>query len=439
MSITKYTNIDSINNNSTNEGKFIDDKDLFILSKNEIEKTDFGMGKHDVMEVSVYDINNNLLPQKSGNNVAYIKKGDIQNYLYNITNKQGQKELAINIEKLLNDLGFTNGILKVNINFVRQKVGSDNELTRVWIQEVSPSREEIRILPLKTKNEGINKITNTEFKNLKSLNKDFLYYKTSILDSLNAYENSFLVKIDSYLESKFGKNFLTILRKDFGLNKFDTFRTKIFEDFKSSVTYYLNNKYYNISESNFGKQSEIRFDDFEVYDYNMMLSEIQKILNNCIDNNSKVLKRRGVEVKQLPKEFAITELQKQIQNNLEAFSTFTETKVNVYSPTGEVAVFDDSNLGISYPAKGTLLSTLCKGFDQYGKYADGSGGSYESLITPNSSNCGYTPPPPPPPPPPPTGGGGGGGGNTGGGNPFDGPDDGRERIDGGLGRVENIR
>ena len=163
-----------------------------------------------------------------------------------------------------------------------------------------------------------------------------------------------------------------------------------------------------------------------------MLAEIQKILNNCIDINSKVLKRRGVEVKQLPKEFAITELRKQIQNNLEAFSTFTETKVNVYSPTGSVAVFDDSNLGISYPVKGTLLSTLCKGYDQYGKYADGSGGSYESLIQSNSSNCGYIPPPPP----------GGGGANTGGGGGFtigDDPNDFRERTDGGLGRAENIR
>jgi hypothetical protein len=165
-----------------------------------------------------------------------------------------------------------------------------------------------------------------------------------------------------------------------------------------------------------------------------MLNEIQKILNNCIDNNSKILKRRSIETKQLPKEFAITELQKQIQNNLESFSTFTETKVNVYSPTGEVAVFDDSNLGITYPAKGVLLSTLCKGYDQYGKYADGSGGSYESLIASNSSNCGYTPPPPP------DGGSGGGGGNSGGGgNPFNGPDDGPERRDDGLGRVENIR
>jgi hypothetical protein len=426
MSITKYTNIDSINNNSTNEGKFIDDKDLFILSKNEIEKADFGNSRYDVMEVSVYDINNNLLPHKSGNNVAYIKKGDIQKYLYNITNKGGQKELAIDIEKLLNALGFKNGILKVNINFVKQKVGSENELTKVWIQEVSPSRNEIRILPLKTKDSNINSITNRQFKNLKSLNKDFLYYKTSILDSL-------LTKIDSYLESKFGKDFFAILRKDFGLTKFDTFRTKIFEDFKLSVGYYLTNKYYIIGESTFGKQSETRFDDFEVYDYNVMLSEIQKILNNCIDINSKVLKRRNVEVKQLPKEFAITELQKQIQNNLESFSTFTETKINVYSPTGSVTVFDDSNLGIIYPAKGTLLSTLCKGYDQYGKYADGSGGSYESLIASNSPTCGYIAP----------GGGTGGGSNSGGGgNPFDGfdgPNDGRERTDGGMGRVENIR
>jgi hypothetical protein len=435
MSITKYTNIDDINNKSSNEGKFIQADDLFIVSKNEIEKTDFGMGRYDVMEVSVYDINNNLLPQKSGNNVAYIKKGDIQNYLYNITNKVGQKELAINIEKLLNDIGFKNGILKVNINFVKQKVGSENELMKVWIQEVSPSRNEIRILPLKTKDSNINATTTRQFKNLKSLNKDFLYYKTSILDSLNAYENSFLTKIDSYLESKFGKDFFAILRKDFGLTKFDTFRTKIFEDFKLSVQYYLTNKYYNVGESNFGKQSETRFDDFEVYDYNMMLTEIQKILNNCIDNNSKVLKRRSVETIQLPKEFAITELQKQIQNNLESFSTFTETKINVYSPTGSVTVFDDSNLGIIYPAKGTLLSTLCKGYDQYGKYADGSGGSYESLIASNSSNCGYTPPPPP-------GGGGTGGssgGGGGGGNPFDGPNDGRDRMDGGLGRAENFR
>jgi hypothetical protein len=341
MSIKKYTNIEQLNNKSQNEGKFIDEKDLFILSKNEIEKTDFGIGKYDVMEVSVYDINNNLLPQKSGNNVAYIKKEDIKNYLYNITNKAGQKEIAINIEKLLNTLGFSNGILKVNINFIRERVGSENDLTKVWIQEISPSRNEIRVLPLKTKDENINKITNRQFKNLKSLNKEFLYYKNAILDSLSSFDNSFLTKIDSYLETKYGKDFFNIIKRDFGISKFDNFRTKIFEDFKLSVQYYFNNRNYIIGESNFGIQSQIIFEDFEIYDYDMMLSEIQKILNNCIDFNSKTLKRRNVELNQLPKEFAITELRKQIQNNIESFSTFTETKQNIYKPDMVNVSFDD--------------------------------------------------------------------------------------------------
>jgi hypothetical protein len=173
MSIKKYTNIDGINNKTENEGQFLQADDLFIVSKSEIDTTDFGDCKYDVMEVSLYDINNNILPQSSGNNVAYIKMGDIKNYMYQITNKSGQKELAIDIEKLLNNLGFKNGILKVNINFVRNKVGSDNELQRVWIQEISPSREEIRILPLKTKDETINNLTKKEFKNIHNLSKDF--------------------------------------------------------------------------------------------------------------------------------------------------------------------------------------------------------------------------------------------------------------------------
>ena len=42
MSIKKYTNIDGINSNTENEGKFIQLDDLFIISKNQqIEETDF--------------------------------------------------------------------------------------------------------------------------------------------------------------------------------------------------------------------------------------------------------------------------------------------------------------------------------------------------------------------------------------------------------------
>ncbi len=341
MAIKKYTNFDGINSNSTNEGQFLQADDLFIVSKNEIEEADFGECRYDVMEVSVYDVNNLLLPNKTGNNVAYIKTGDIKNYMYNVTNAGGQKELAIDAEKLLNDLGFTNGILKINMNFVRYRVGSENELERVWIHEISPSREEIRILPLKTKDEVINKKINKEFNNLGNLRRDFKYYKKSILDSLNSFENTFLDSIDTALTSKFGNDFFSVLKKDFGLSRFDNFRKKIYEDFKMSVTYYLNNKNYKIKESNFGQKSNIRFEACEQYDFSELTGEIQNILFECIDANSSFLKRRNITLKSLPKEFAITEIRKEIKNNLEAFGTPTTIKRNVYNPQNISATFDD--------------------------------------------------------------------------------------------------
>jgi hypothetical protein len=341
MAIKKYTNFDGINSKSTNEGQFIQADDLFIVSKNEIEEADFGECRYDVMEVSIYDVNNLLLPNKTGNKVAYIKTGDIKNYMYNVTNAGGQKELAIDAEKLLNDLGFTNGILKINMNFVRYRVGSENELERVWIQEISPSREEIRILPLKTKDNTVNKKTNKEFENLGNLRRDFKYYKKSILDSLNSFENTFLDSIDTALISKFGNDFFNILKKDFGLSRFDNFRKKIYEDFKTSVTYYLNNKNYNIKESNFGQKSNIRFEACEQYDFYELTTEIQNILFECIDINSSFLKRRNITLKSLPKEFAITEIRKEIKNNLEAFGTPTTIKRNVFNPQNVSVKFDD--------------------------------------------------------------------------------------------------
>jgi len=415
MSIKKYTNIEQLNDKSENEGKFIQKDDLFIVSKNQIKETDFGECKYDVMEISVYDINNNLLPQKSGNNVAYIKTGDIKNYMFNVTNKGGQRELAIDIEKLLNDLGFTNGILKVNLNFVRYKVGSENELERVWIQEISPSREEIRVLPLKTKEAPINEKTKKQINDLQSLDKEFKYYKNSLLDLINSFENTFLSKIDDSLETKYGKDFFTILKKDFGLSKFDLIKKQIFDDFKTSIEYYLYNKNYDITQSNFGKAAGERFSECDSYSFSTLVQEVQSILYKCIEYNLQSLKRREVGIKTLPKEFSVVELQKQIQDNLDAFDIVSNVKKNTYSPDGTSITLNDT-VGVVvetietpvYTAKGTLLNTLCKGYDRYGNYADGKGGSYEELIETNSAICGYIAPQPEQPST-------GGGGNTGGG------------------------
>ena len=77
MSITQYTNFTELEANLKNQGEFLQPQDLFIVSQNQIDDTDFGECKYDVMEVSVHDVNSVLLPQKNGNLVAYIKKNDI--------------------------------------------------------------------------------------------------------------------------------------------------------------------------------------------------------------------------------------------------------------------------------------------------------------------------------------------------------------------------
>jgi hypothetical protein len=336
MSITKYTNFETIDINKSNQGEFLTSDDRFIVTKNEVEDTDFGDCKYDVMEVSVYDVNNNLLPHKSGNNVAYIKTGDIKNYLYNITNKGGQKELAIDIEKVLNDLGFTNGILKVIINFVRNRIGSDDSLSRVWIQQISPSREEVRVLPLKTDNPNINTQTNLEFNNVNNLSKDFKYYRKNILDALDSFEVTYLESITDAMVAKFGKDFQSILRKDFGLSDFNSFKKRIFSDFKDSVTYWVNNRYYKISDSNFGKPSEIRFIDCEQYSFNILVNEMYSILRDCIDFHTKTLKRRDITITTLPKEFEITQLKKDVKDLVGNISINENRVRNVYNPTNVV-------------------------------------------------------------------------------------------------------
>ena len=316
MSIKKYTNFEQVNLKTENEGQFLQSEDFFIVTKNEKEESYFGECKYDVMEVAVYDINNNLLPQKSGQNVAYVKSQNIAEYMYNVTNQQGQKELAINAEKLLNDLGFTNGILKLNINFVRNRIGSENELERVWIQEISPSREEVRILPLKTKFENINKKTYKEFDDINNLTKDFIFYKKEIINSLDLYQTQYLEKIDSALETKFGKDFFAVLKSDFGLSKFVDLRTKIFSDFRTSVTYYLENRYYTLGDGTYGKQSEIRFDNCERYDFKTILGDIENILANCIDINMSFLKRRTINIKKIAKEFNPSTFQKPVYDTI---------------------------------------------------------------------------------------------------------------------------
>ena len=57
-----------------------------------------------------------------------------------------------------------------------------------------------------------------------------------------------------------------------------------------------------------------------------------------------------------------------------------------------MTIFNDATSSFvepTYTTRGTLIKTMCKGYDQYGAYADGNGGTYDELIEVNSLRCGY--------------------------------------------------
>ena len=73
----------------------------------------------------------------------------------------------------------------------------------------------------------------------------------------------------------------------------------------------------------------------------------------------------------------------------EGTETFT-ISLNNGQASRQVTINDTS----TYPPYGTYLGQFCSGYNLYYTYADGSGGSFNSLIETNSATCGYVPPTP---------------------------------------------
>ena len=62
----------------------------------------------------------------------------------------------------------------------------------------------------------------------------------------------------------------------------------------NGIQVHLTNKEYDVTNPNFGKDSNIRFYDYEQYDYQQLINEISNILLNVIKVNSTTFKRRDI-------------------------------------------------------------------------------------------------------------------------------------------------
>lgn len=239
-----------------NKGYRISSKDRKIFERGDLQSF-FGLSKSDVIEFIVYDANDNLLPQTDGTGVRYIPltTQNISDYFLIAEGTLFQSlsfpsEYFIDVERLLRESGYNNGIFKTQITLLNKRVGSNVAGEQLWISEISPSRTEVRLLPLNTDEnsktelyERYNTIVNgSDFK------EDTLPYISLFLDKITPQS------ISDFIKSKYSENWYNKLRNEFNIANFDQFTTTVYNKFVEAVGYEYTNRVSKVGDLNYGKQ-----------------------------------------------------------------------------------------------------------------------------------------------------------------------------------------
>jgi len=277
-----------------NKGYLVNDKDRKIFER-EISKGYFGINIGDIIEFVIYDSNDNQLPQESanGNTSRYIEYNDDNEKKYfgkvqknKITLKANDSdEFFIDVEKLINEAGYKNGIFKTSVSLLNRRLGSeDRENDKVWIHEIAPSRTEIRILPsiddkLGKPNSDLDERYNT-FINEKTFYADINPFIDSFIEQFDVEKaiSSFLT-LKGNVES--GQNYINLIKEEFKIESFDLLIQQIKDRFVKSVNYYKQNRDSNILSNRYGLplQSQRPLST----DNDSILNDIVNIVGNCIE------------------------------------------------------------------------------------------------------------------------------------------------------------
>jgi hypothetical protein len=266
-----------------NKGYRISSKDRQIFESGNLESF-FGFSNSDAIEFIVYDVDDNQLPQKDGIMVRYIplSSENIKDYFLVAEGTMFQqhkfpKEYFIDAERLLRESGYNNGIFKTQITLLNKRVGSDSTFDKLWISEISPSRTEVRLLPL---NKGVDLNPKLEERyQLFIKNGDFR--DDTIQESIPFIEKVKPNEVDTFIKSKYSEKWFNKLKTEFKIPQFDSFATKLHEKFIQSCTYEFTNRVSYIRDNDYGKP-KVTAPKLE-----LSRTEIQeickKILVQCID------------------------------------------------------------------------------------------------------------------------------------------------------------
>lgn len=266
-----------------NQGYRISSNDRKIFEEGNLESF-FGFGEKDAIEFIVYDLNDNQLPQINDELVRYVPltTSNIKDYFLIaegtvLKKNQFPTEYFIDVERLLREAGYDNGIFKTQITLINKRVGSEAASDSLWISEISPSRTEVRLLPLKRGlqlNPELQKRYNLFIKN-GEFRDDTINLAFNFIEKVNPSI------IDNFLKSKYSTKWLDKMASEFKIPDFDTFSTRVFEKFVEASFYEFTNRISDIKDVKYGKpKTERPVIELSV---NQIESICKRILIMCID------------------------------------------------------------------------------------------------------------------------------------------------------------
>jgi hypothetical protein len=343
-----------------NKAYRISSKDRAIFEQGTLQSF-FGFSDSDMIEFIIYDVNDNQLPQgEFGELVRYIplSSENIKDYFLISDGTLLQSfsfpsEYFIDVERLCNEAGYSNGIFKTQITLLNKRVGYESPNEKLWIQEISPSRTEIKLLPIR--NEVSNKTDLLQRFRIMVDGKDFrddvIPYVGTFVESINP------VEVDSFIKKIYGEQWYNTLVSEFGIRGFDSLTTTIYNKFVEAMLYEFSNRNSYINDPNYGKKKSVsaslQLDKTDVFKVGQRIliecvqkylpqrtiqttTEFDTISQQSFDDVGTTLRRRSSDVVIKPKEPTVTVTKKKENNPKQLFiekEISKELPANVPKPT----------------------------------------------------------------------------------------------------------
>lgn len=344
-----------------NKGYRVNSKDRKIFEEGNLQSF-FGFGDKDAIEFIVYDINDNQLPQIDDKLIRYIPLSteSIKDYFLVaegtlFEKNQFPSEYFIDAERLLREAGYDNGIFKTQITLLNKRVGSEQPQDKLWISEISPSRTEVRLFPIK--NSGY---INTELEKRYSMFIQNQQFRDDIINSAFVFlEKITPVSISDFIRNKYSTQWFDKFRAEYKISDFETLVTKIHIKFIESAGYYFTNRNSDIRSNTYGKplttrpkldlsKNEIKEScklllakaiDFYLTQLDVKRDVTQKVgLEESLDDVGKVMQRYESDIQintSSPEKKVVTIEKKQIDEKLLEFKRQLEKEKPAVEPTAE--------------------------------------------------------------------------------------------------------